>query len=178
MSQAAKMITGQRYGRLVVIERAGSDREGKSLWRFKCDCGNETTITAKSAKSGNTTSCGCRRRETLKELPIRSYKHGNNRRGQRASEYTIWSSMKSRCHNPNDNDFYLYGARGIAVCDRWQQFENFYADMGPRPPALTLDRINNDGNYEPSNCRWATAKEQRHNRRRSIASSVVERSGS
>lgn len=94
------------------------------------------------------------------------FSHGHTRHGLISREYRSWSSMKERCNNPNSISWKYYGARGITVCERWFKFENFLADMGPRPQGTTLDRFpNKDGNYEPGNCRWATATEQRANRR-------------
>ena len=101
-------------------------------------------------------------------MPKRTHGHATARPGGvPTTEYQIWCTMRQRCNNPRDSSFKYYGGRGIRVCERWNDFRNFLADMGPRPPGLTLDRINNDGDYEPSNCRWATVKEQMNNKRQS-----------
>lgn len=149
---------GQRYGRLLVRRDVGRSSNGDILWECECDCGNLTTVRASNLSRGNTTSCGCFHRERQRTLPT---KHGM--KSTRA--YIIWSNMKQRCINPNRADWPNYGGRGVKVCERWQTFENFVADMGEPLPDQTLDRISVDGNYEPSNCRWATLDEQTRNRR-------------
>jgi hypothetical protein len=136
------------------------------MWLCRCDCGNETTVaTSNLTKKQPTKSCGCHRRE---EIGNRSRTHGDGSipRGI-AREYAAWQQMKNRCLNPNDKRFADYGGRGITVCDRWvNTYENFLADMGRRPSSRhSLDRVDVNGNYEPSNCRWATNREQSRNRR-------------
>lgn len=175
MMKPKPVEAGTRFGRLVVI--AESERKtfpnGSShrMLRLLCDCGKEICANLYHVKSGHTVSCGCERLGALKKAWQVNKKHGHSRRdsnGERkpTSEFTTWQMMKDRCFNRNSTSFKYYGARGISVCDRWcNSFENFLADMGPKPAGLTLDRINNDGNYEPANCRWATAKEQVDNRR-------------
>jgi len=152
-------LTGRRFGRLKVIERAANSRHGKARWRCKCDCGDEPTLIGSNLKGGREPSCGCARRD---QASSRFTKHG----GAGSPTYRSWLSMRRRCEDPSDASFPRYGGRGIRICERWQRFENFLADMGKRPIGKTLDRWpNGAGNYEPGNCRWATPKEQSQNSR-------------
>lgn len=130
----------------------------KRLFRCECDCGGEKIVKMGCLKNGYTSSCGCLWREqAIKNIP-RTHEMSASR------EYWIWKSMKARCLNPNNASFNRYGGRGISVCERWMKFDNFYSDMGDAPSRLTLDRKDNNGNYEPGNCRWATYKQQQRNR--------------
>ena len=150
-------LTGRRFGRLVVVGEAGRTKRGKITWECLCDCGKTTVIIGDNLRSGNTLSCGCYGREVVR--------YANTTHGMaRTREYNIWEGMKNRCQNKTHPDYPNYGGRGIKVCSRWMSFENFFFDMGVSH-GLSIDRINNDGNYEPSNCRWATASEQNLNRR-------------
>jgi hypothetical protein len=155
-----RVIAGEQYGRLVFISLLPSSGAGKHrLGRWKCSCGVEKDIAISRVKNGYTQSCGC--------LMVESGRVANLKHGKRGSpEYSSWSAMKARCLDPQNKDFPRWGGRGIAVCDEWiASFEAFYAYMGPRPEGTTLDRYpNNNGNYEPGNCRWATASEQQRNR--------------
>jgi hypothetical protein len=156
-------ITGKRFGRLVVLHRVPS-HNAKSMWLCRCDCGNQKVILSGSLISGNTTTCGCLKKEVAANL---KYKHGQAALSTITSEYRIWIAMKTRCYNPKHRHYKYYGGRGIKVCDRWlASFENFFADMGKRPSNKhSIDRYpNTDGNYEPGNCRWATVEEQGRNR--------------
>lgn len=141
---------------------------GRARFVCRCDCGTEKIISSGNLGKGKSNSCGCLQREgaTARLNANRKIKHGMKRRGNPAPEYAVWSMMKKRCHDPEDKDYRHYGGRGIVVCQRWRDsFENFIADMGRRPPGLTLERKDNSKGYEPSNCKWATWTEQAKNRR-------------
>lgn len=151
-------LTGQRFGRLTVFKFYEINNDRCATWECSCDCGAKVIVNGTHLRNGNTRSCGCLQSDISAS---RLLVHGM--KGTR--EYNSWRSMMKRCNNPNDKAYNHYGGRGISVCERWRKFENFYADMGGRPDGYSLDRINNNGNYEPSNCQWSTQKEQANNRR-------------
>lgn len=159
--------TGQRLGRLIISEFVGYRTSGRgvrrAMWRCVCDCGGETTISSKTIAAKSAKSCGCLQKETVSRATTT---HGKSR----TRLYKVWTAMKSRCHHEGDPQYHHYGGRGIHVCDRWRQsFENFEHDVGERPSSKhSLDRIDNDKGYEPGNIRWATARQQLLNRRKSI----------
>ncbi len=149
---------GKKFGRLTAISVAPSTERG--LYLFRCDCGNIRMCLRSRVVARHIKSCGKHKHEKNKRTSNRI--HGT-------PEYYAWKSMHRRCKDKNMKDFQHWGGRGIVVCERWKDFHAFYADMGPRPKDKnSLDRINNDGNYEPSNCRWATFKEQHNNRSNNI----------
>lgn len=158
-------LTGQRFGRLVVIEEAPKlQGNRKRRWLCQCDCGKNIVVFHGNLRSGNTKSCGCTRGK-------KQIIHGKTRRkkGERKPRlYSIWDNMKQRCYNPNHTGYHLYGGRGITVCDEWKNdFQAFYdwAMANGYEDNLQIDRIDNDGNYEPRNCRWVTPIENSNNRR-------------
>lgn len=165
--QPRKDITGRRFGRLLVIECVGPIGICQHLhWRCRCGCGNEKIASLQNLQRGNVCSCGCLQREH-RQARGQLWKIARTTHGMTGSPtYMAWYGMLQRVKSRDSHKYKYYGSRGITVCDRWSKFENFLADMGTRPSAeLSLDRINNDGDYEPGNCRWATRSQQRNNRR-------------
>lgn len=152
-------LTGRTFGRWTVLSYYGVINE-KRYWLCRCSCGTERRVSAAHLKRGKSTNCGCQRKETMARNHLT---HGMSF----TSTYRIWAAMITRCTNKNTHAFPRYGGRGISVCDRWQHdFQNFLDDMGLRPSTkYSIDRIDNDLGYEPSNCRWATATEQARNKR-------------
>lgn len=141
-------LTNQTFGRLTVLCQVGHEG-GRVSWYCKCSCGGFKIIDSKALRTGKTASCGCLR--------------GTHKRSKTDPLYRVWTSMRERCNNPKTKAYKRYGARGIKVCARWDDFEMFIKDMGPRPVGHSIERNNNDGDYEPGNCRWATDLEQAQN---------------
>lgn len=159
MPRPMKNLTGQRFGRLLVVEPLGP-RSSKIYWSCQCDCGATCAVVGANLRCGKTQSCGCLRHAGNQAT------HGHTRRGKSSPTWRSWHSMIDRCTNPNNPDYRLYGGAGRTVCTRWlYSFEHFLADMGERKPGTTIDRHpDRVGNYEPGNCRWATSDEQARNK--------------
>ena len=157
-------LIGHRFGRLTVIDEAPSLFQcGRkfAMWLCKCDCGHSKIITYASLARNLTKSCGC-----LKIEKMTGNTYGITHGMTNSREFNSWRSMRDRCYNKHNKDYKNYGGRGITVCEEWNNsFEKFFSDMGKRPIGKTLDRINNNGNYEPLNCKWSTHLEQIRNRR-------------
>lgn len=157
------MVVNGRWSQIGLSFRINS--HGDRLAVFMCDCGNRKAINVSDVKKGRTRSCGCLRDELSAS---RSKKHGHySKQGVYYREYSIWSAMWQRCENGNADNYVNYGGRGINVCDRWKDFDAFISDMGGRPPGTEIDRKNNDGNYDPGNCRWVLKKQNLRNKRNS-----------
>lgn len=163
-------LTDKPFGELVAKYCVGRDRWGAALWYCECSCGGNKIIIGASLRDGKTTTCGNPAHWSGENSA--TYKHGQARVGRYTVEYRTWCGMKNRCSNEKDEFYEYYGGRGITVCERWlNSFENFFADMGPKPEPqkqYSIDRINNDLGYGPDNCRWATWKEQAQNRSNNV----------
>ena len=154
-------LAGRTFGRLTVLRRDAGRAGVRAFWIVRCACGNERSVGGDSLTRGNTESCGCLQVDRATQAATR---HG----GYASPEHRSWQSMLERCRNPKSKTYAYYGGRGIIVCERWQGesgFENFVADMGPRPSGKTLERKDTNGNYDPENCKWATGIEQGRNQR-------------
>lgn len=157
MPKAVNLV-GARFGLLSVLARGELSKHGNYLWQCRCDCGNVVAMEGYRLKGGTADHCGCLTSQ-------RRTKHGRSR----SRVYQIFRGMHARCENPKTNKYYLYGGRGIIVCERWRTFENFYADMGDPPSTRhSIDRKDGSKNYEPDNCRWATYTEQARNSTRNV----------
>jgi len=154
-------LDGKRFGRWIVMGRVESREYGhgekKSAWKCRCDCGAISVVTGSALNTGKSKSCGCGSREST---GARSVTHGMSK----TRTYRIWQAMLNRCRNPKTAMYPRYGGRGIQVCERWSAFENFISDMGECPPGMSIDRIDNDANYGPGNCRWADRHTQNRNK--------------
>jgi hypothetical protein len=159
-------LTGNKYGQLLVIKQVGLTKCKRALWQCLCDCGNLSKVISHSLTSGHTKSCGCNRYA----FPgYNRQKHGHAKLDCRQPEFNTWMNIKARCYNKNNSHYKYYGGKGVIVCDRWlgdNGYENFYADMGPRPSKKhSIDRYPDvNGNYDPNNTRWATTKQQNRNK--------------
>lgn len=159
-------LIGQRFGRLLAVENTRKKKRTQVIIKCKCDCGNIIETYHNHLKNGNTKSCGCLQKEAIRDI---AFIHGHARPKKKTPTYITWKAMRNRCYYPKIHNYNSYGGRGIIVCERWKNsFENFLEDMGERPEGTTLDRINPNGNYEPSNCRWATNEEQSKNKRKNM----------
>lgn len=159
-------LTGMRFGNQVAISRAGSNNWRGATWLCRCDCGNEHVVSSQKLLSGKSKSCGCLRKKIVIDRPT---KHGLTA-GKKPRLFTIWNDMKARCLNPRSISYRSYGMKGVTICDEWLDFESFYrwAVSNGYSDELTIDRIDNNGNYEPSNCHWITASENKSKQRKSI----------
>ena len=158
-----KDMTGKKIGRLTVVAYSHIGAGGKAYWECKCECGNTCVISGDKLRRGHTKSCGCLQRKMRKEGNHKTHGMSNTR------IYRIWANMNERCSNPNSDMYYNYGGRGITVCEDWKKPENFisWANKTGYKDGLSIERIDVNGNYQPSNCKWITPKEQSLNQRRS-----------
>jgi len=162
MVRGSQISFSEKYGRLLVIKEIGRNKHGKKMYECLCDCGNTINSLGVYLRNGDTKSCGCYGQDMRKKSVL---KHGQSH-NKLCDEYQIWKAIRQRCLNPKHASYWRYGGRGIFICERWNDFSNFLADMGKRPSkGHSIDRIDNNGNYEPKNCRWATVNEQSRNKK-------------
>lgn len=161
MSPKRLELTGERFGRLVVVGVSHKDKAGHTHWIVECDCGTKKIVCGGHLQSGGTQSCGCLQKEARKTA---ARTHGM----ARTATYKNWQNMRQRCLNPNHKYYKHYGGRGITVCKRWLRFENFLTDMGEMPKGLSIERRNNNDGYSKENCYWATNKQQQNNTRTNV----------
>lgn len=153
-------LTGQRFGRLQVLEKTKRTK-GHLYWKCACDCGAITEVSGPNLRSSVTKSCGCLHRESIKS---RTMTHGESQ----SKTYSIWAGIKARCFDEKSSSYQFYGAKGIRLCERWKRFENFLADMGECKEGMSIERIDINGDYEPSNCKWIALGDQAKNRTNTI----------
>lgn len=168
-----KDLTGSCFGKLTVVSRDRSpSKHAAARWECLCDCGKAIIARTDVLKRKGASFCRCIASEAVvlnaTKIGHENKTHGHTIDGKYSGAYGSWMSMRNRCNYEKSNRYALYGGRGITVCERWGSFENFLVDMGERPPGMTIDRNDSDGNYEPSNCKWATQKTQQSNRRNNV----------
>lgn len=171
MMQSGRDLSNQRFGRWVVLGfgRFKVDACGRyrPFWECRCDCGKERLVSGQSLTRGVSNSCGCVQRR------VRSHGFCQGGHAGTNATYKIWNGMKARCQSSKNKAYRFYGGRGITVCERWQKFENFYADMGERPTGLSIERIDNNKGYSPENCCWATMEDQWKNKRKASTTQLT-----
>jgi len=165
MSKAKPVSKNQKFGRLTTTRFLGNGGKGANYWECVCDCGKTHKVKTAYLNNGAIKSCGCAQRDAIREIGTKTKTHGLTK----TKEFRTWAGMRERCRNKNNKTYADYGGRGITVCKRWGKFENFLVDMGNAPTQKhTLERKNNDKGYSPSNCKWATWKEQGRNKSNNV----------